>query len=572
MNKILTGKHVIRYEPAAFTYRQILEALAENKNQGSFTFISPEAPDAPDEPLHPNLPNITSIALVYPVLLSDKRWDSLHLTASSLFLGSALTDAGFRVTVKKQILPVSRIDSQLLARDLIGLTLFEDLFPQTQAFLEQLKNRFQYTGIIAAGGPLITLNPFQAAYHLPEINLFVRGEAELVFPGLIQAINARDIKKLLTFHGFLFQVPGLIVISGFDEINRPADFNGFHFNLGFLDNPPPDDRGQTSPGNVLAGGLEINVSRGCKRSCTFCSTVQGRHLRQLPVSRFEELLTQFSAKLERFAVQSPQARTININDDDILQDPEYAEHIFQTIKAKDFRLWGIQTSINSFFTGGDEIDKKIFGIITDPALFVEDKPLVWAGTDAFLKERGKRLGKHIPPREHLIRLVDEFEKRRIANYHYWISSDPLSDWEEFTREFELIHELLSRFRFFGLLPHAPFLVPYSTTPLYRRMLQSPDLKQRIKTKKILAAKQEIFAFPLVEKAETAYRHLNRLLNNETLNDRPGFFDDLRGKDYTNAWITLYNFLKQERMEAIPDSAERLRLLEQSVADGIAKMI
>jgi hypothetical protein len=95
----------------------------------------------------------------------------------------------------------------------------------------------------------------------------------------------------------------------------------------------------------------------------------------------------------------------------------------------------------------------------------------------------------------------------------------------------------------------------------------------------------------VERVETGYQHLNRLLNNEKLNDRPGFFDYLRQKDYLNAYITLYNFLKQERMEApwhggptpwhggpINESdsnrelAEGLTQIERNVEELISKII
>jgi len=197
----------------------------------------------------------------YPVLFSDRRWETIHLTASSLFIGSALANAGFDVVVKKQILPVTTVDPQLFNCDLIGFTLFEDLFIQTKNLLSQLRNHYKYNGLIAAGGPLITLTPFKSAFHLPEINLLVRGEAEFILPGLIRAINANDIDKLLKYKGFLFQVPGIIIISGFIEVIIPDRFDGFQFNLDFLEK------------NHFEAGLEINVSRGCQRGCIFCSAV-----------------------------------------------------------------------------------------------------------------------------------------------------------------------------------------------------------------------------------------------------------------------------------------------------------
>lgn len=552
---IFKGKRIIRYDPAAYEYGQILESLLNKEQKHDFYF------HPADEAIDLGIKKIKTIGLSYPVLLSDRRWETIHLTASSLFIGSALANACFDVVVKKQILPVTFIDPQILNCDLIGFTLFEDLFIQAKNLLSQLKNQYKYNGLVAAGGPLITLTPYKSTFHLPGINLLVRGEAEFILPGLMEAINANDIHKLLEFKGFLFQVPGLIIISDFNEINIPHRFDGFHFNLDFLGK----DHFET--------GLEINVSRGCKRGCIFCSAVQGKQLRKLPKILVQDLLNQFSGKLDIFNIQSPHARTININDDDILQDPDYANEIFQSIKKNQFRLWGVQTSMDSFFSRSGEILSHVLDVIDNKSLYVENSPLVWLGTDAFLKQRGKRLGKKASGEARLLRLIEEFERREIRNYHYWISSDHLSEWDEFTREFIFIYQLHTRFNYFGLIAHSPFLVPYSTTPAYRRLIHSEELKNRIKYRQILKSHQDLFTFPLVEKVETGCRQLNRLLNNEKLNHRPGFFDYLRQKDYANAFITLYNFLKQERMEAVPgDQAEGLIQVEKNVEELISKML
>ncbi|UCH98123.1 MAG: hypothetical protein JSV88_15075, partial [Candidatus Aminicenantes bacterium] len=390
---IFKGKRVIQYDANAFEYRQILESLLLKDNADIFSLIPV------DKVLDIGIPNINTIGLSYPVLLTDKRWETIHLTASWLFLGSALTNAHFNVKVNKQILPVTAVSPQLLNCDLIGFTLFEDLFTPIKDLLFQVKNQYNYNGIIAAGGPLVTLTPLKSSFHLPEINLLVRGEAEFVLAELIKAINANDIHKLLEFKGFLFQIPGIIIISDFNQINQPKHFNGFRFNLDFLEK------------NHFEAGLEANVSRGCKRGCIFCSAVQGKQLRKLPETHFRDLLKQFSAKLTAFNIKSPQARTININDDDILQDLDYAGNIFQLIKKNRFGLWGIQTAVDSFFDPKGEIHYKALEMIQDNSLYVDDNPLVWTGTDTFLKERGKRLGKKIPGEAQFLRLIEEFEKR-----------------------------------------------------------------------------------------------------------------------------------------------------------------
>ena len=187
------GKWLVRYSPDEFEYNYILGVLADIRNRleadktrapyqrvifnKNFTgnHFSLESVSSLAQLPAPeifvksnNFKKIKNILLAYPVLLSDKRWETIHLTAASLFIGSSLTDAGFAVTAKKLVLPAAGIDSRLMNADLIGLTLFEDLFIPGQEYLTRLRE--VYNGFIAAGGPMVTLTPLEAAFHLPEIN------------------------------------------------------------------------------------------------------------------------------------------------------------------------------------------------------------------------------------------------------------------------------------------------------------------------------------------------------------------------------------------------------------------
>lgn len=544
---VFPGKWFIRSNPDEVSYNTLLEMLTDelpqklrdkglSGNPVNYIGIGQNREVkalTPGESRWPPFGDMKHIGLCYPVLVTDKRWETIQVTSSSLFLGSALSNNGFKVTIKKLPLPPVTIDPALKACDLIGFTLFEDLFLQSKELLSRFRD--EYSGLLAAGGPLISLTPLQAAYHLPELNLLVRGEAEFILPGLLNALAAQDLEALFSYQGFLFQVPGTVVISDFDHINRPQRFEGFSFNLDFLEK------------THLAGGLEVNVSRGCRRACVFCSAVQGKKLRKMHHTQLRDLLGQFSRRLEAEDVQTPHSRTVNINDDDILQDPDYAGDVFNCIKECGFRLWGVQTSINSLFSKNGEPDLQVLDIIADRELYVADNPLVWCGTDAFVKERSKKLAKIIPDEEQLFRLLEAFESRGVRNYHYWISSDHLSHWNEFVREFMLICRIQSRFSLFGLIAHSPFLVPYSTSPLFK-LLKRSGASARIKYKKILHSGETEFLMPLVERVETPHVHLNRLLNNERLDNRRGFFDDLGRKDYVNAFITMYNFLKAQRID------------------------
>jgi hypothetical protein len=51
------------------------------------------------------------------------------------------------------------------------------------------------------------------------------------------------------------------------------------------------------------------------------------------------------------------------------------------------------------------------------------------------------------------------------------------------------------------------------------LTHEPASKNLIKYKRVLESRQVLFRFPLVERVETRYRQLNRLLNNEKSNNR-----------------------------------------------------
>jgi hypothetical protein len=484
------------------------------------------------------------ILLIYPVLPTDKRWVSIDLPTASLYLASALTSQYFRVTIKKVVFPFIRMDENIQKYDVIGITLYEDLFTEIKEFLIHLRNQFQ--GLIAAGGPMVTLNPFQTAYHLPQINLLIRGEAELVFPELLKAIQKNNLSQLLKWKGFVFHDSGRLLVSEYSEVNYPGDLTKLKINLEFLRK------------NHLTNGLELNVTRGCYRRCFFCSKVQGNILRKIPLDKIEFVLNKHSEKIQKSAINSPGAKTINLNDDDILQDHEYARKLFNLIKKNKYKLWGIQTSINSFFVKNRQINREVLRVVSDPDLFVDRKPVIWLGTDAFVKKRGEKIGKMIPGAELLIELITEFEKREISNYHYWISSDQGSNWGEFLEEVLFLFELLSWFKTFAVLAHSPFLVPYSATPLYSALIKNPAHQDQIKYKNILKSSLDIFEFPLVDRLETRFPNLNRLLKNEKINEEKGFFDFLKQRQKFQALKTVYSFLRQERI-----SFESLHNYQQS---------
>ncbi len=505
---------------------------------------------------------IKRVKLSTPYLRSDKRWNSIGLTSSPLFLGSALIENSFNVNIENISLPVSKSTNFSKNIDLWGFTLFEDVFTEFKEFMESKPADPEI--ITAAGGPFITLNPLSGMFHLPEINLFIRGEGEYIFPKILKSIKNGDLKNLFKLSGFFYQNQGLILLSGYNEINTIDNLGKLSFHFSF------------SGKKELSNGLEMNFSRGCRNNCIFCSKVQGRKFRELPIKNIKQLLFSFTERLKELHLDKEISGVININDDDILQNIRYADSVFKEIISNNLSLWGIQSSITSFFKKNGEINTDAIELISNTSLFRNSHPLLWTGTDTFLKSRSIRLGKPLPGLDLIYKLLEKFENHGINNYHYWISSDHLSTWKEFFEEFQILYDLKSNFPHFSLLANSPFIIPYPSTPAFKLITRSENFVSQIKYKKIIKGCEPLFDLTLVDYVETRHEYLNRLLKNETLPGKIGFFDYLKKGEMKNAAISAYSFLKQERIsgEELRDerSQDELLDIERKAADFITKII
>jgi hypothetical protein len=343
-------------------------------------------------------------------------------------------------------------------------------------------------------------------------------------------------------------------MAGFDQVIRPVDLGAVPIDFDFME---PDQADH---------GLEMNFSRGCRRGCVFCCRAQGAKFRKLPLEKVRELLEKYYAFAEntgrddhaptpapfsgdmmgrddRAPIHS--RYTVNINDDDILQDPGYAKGIFSLIKGSGLRIFGVQTSTASLVKGNGAPAREVLDLIADPELYVEGKPLLWLGTDAFVPARARRLGKKLPPPDKFRELMAEMERLGIRHYHYWISSDGDSNWMEFVEELGLIFSFFKGFPGFGLLAHAPFIVPYPSSALFARL---PAGDPRLKIKLALDAPDDRFRYRVVERLETGWPQLNCLLKNDRAGGEKGFFDFLKEKELTTAAQLAYHFLKQEMLQ------------------------
>lgn len=326
----------------------------------------------------------------------------------------------------------------------------------------------------------------------------------------------------------------------------------------------------------LSNGLEMNFSRGCGNSCLFCSKIQGRIYRKLPVKNIEQLLTEFKYRIKELGLSTENSSVLNINDDDLLQDLSYAESVLNKIKERNFTVWGIQSSITSFFNDLKSVKHKTIDLVSDKNLYKDGVPLLWLGTDTFIRSRGKRLGKPLPEFELFNELISEFEINNIDNYHYWISSDHETNWDEFIEELLVIYDLSSTFSRFSILPHSPFLIPYHSTPVYKLISRLANARQRIEYREIRRGIDPVFDLMLVEHVNTGFHSLNRLLSNVKLPGKHGFFDYLKNGEFKEAFICAYSFIKEEQMSSEKfldiQSYKNITDAERKLSEVITKII
>lgn len=509
---------------------------------------------------------IQEILLAFLASAGDPRWLSLNLPSNLLILGLGLHDAGFDVKIRS--FDEAMKLTSLSGSDLLGFTLFEDHFPLVQTTLDRLRRRFD--GWIAAGGPMATQSPLAVLYHLPEINLVVRGEAEKGFPRLLKAVNSGDLSKVFMEKGFALDHQGLLLFSSLEEINRP----------GLTDPPEVNESGLSFiDEEQLSRGLEMNYTRGCTRGCLFCSRPHGRKVRRTPLEHVDSLADAFEKRLYKYGLHHDEARSVNINDDDILQDPVYAREVLEILHRHGFSVWGLQTSLSSFFSATGKIKDHVLDLVSDPLWYYPRRPLLWIGTDVFLSPRALRLGKYLPDLPLLEKLFAFMEEKKIDHHHYWISSDAASTWEELIDELERIESWSRRFSHFRLLAHAPFLVPYTGTPIFSRLKREGRASQ-IRFRKRLAAPHPAFSLELVDLVETAFPAMNEMLRNRLASPGSGgsgFLGLLKSRDFKGLWLTVYTSLRNERLQMEGEGEQtrefgRLRELESRLEERLAILI
>ncbi len=458
----------------------------------------------------------------------DKRWESMPYPPSLLYLAGKTSKRGIKSSMS--IIDMEAKDYKIPETDFWGFTLFDDLFPELSEFLKSISGK--YKGKIAVGGPFPTLSPLAIIAHFPEINFFIRGEADNIISKILKFISAIGKNNIITifdevkkYKGFFYHDDNYFIISNLDKVNRLDNIDDLEIDFGLI------------PDKILEKGLELNLSRGCPRSCIFCSHVHGKNFRMISDKKLENILENFNMEIKKRGIKGKHLYHININDDDILLAKEKILPILKTIKRKGFKIYGFQTSISSF-TEKNRVNYKMIDYISDRELYVS-KPLLWIGTDTFIEKRGKRLGKTYLSTPIFESILDEFEKKGVLNYHYWIILDGDSNWKEFLEEFFYLWKISKKYKFFFILPTSSYLIPYPYSAAYNKDLKRKE--SRIIYKTILKSKTGNYDYPFVKKEIPDDLFLSDAVSPEREFKTIGY---IKEKKFFDAFQRIYTYLKK----------------------------
>ncbi len=475
------------------------------------------------------------VAILVPQTLTDKRWRSSGIPPAPLILAADCLEKGHAV----QVVPFEITGSPLHFvgdPDVIAVSVYEDMFESVRDALAGLNKKFP--AWIVVGGPMAILAPDALAAHLPEADFILRGEVDEVFGNFVSCIGKPPKLKKLTvdqrnalmqFGGLFYSGPEMILSSRFHLNSTPQAF------------------GRVSPAyhlltqRDLQNGVEMSTSRGCPRACGFCSHIHGGKVRQLDPVDFENHLEKLHARLKDVYGVGPipeSARAVNLNDDDILLNPELFIRKLELIQAFQLKIWGVQTSAGALHSR--RVRNRVLPLLADASLYPGGRPIMWIGTDAFHAQRLVRLGKS-GTLKTIGNICRDLDRYGILGCHYWIVTDAESNWEQLLHELFFLDGMVSQYpETFRVLPNAGTLVPYPSTMIFRKRVQNGLTDRLVLRQRLLFNGYPEFSYPLIRHERPESDYLYALVEPQAgipeslLVDARGFIADIRKSKFISA--------------------------------------
>jgi hypothetical protein len=381
----------------------------------------------------------------------------------------------------------------------IGISVLEAYLPAVKRLLAFLSSRVD--AFIFVGGMFPTSHPWHCLAHLPGADFIVRGAGEEVFPFLLRCLGGSRpsagmtpamAARLCRADGVLGRAGDLFFAGAPGRVNRVGSMDSLPLDMGLLEK---EDIGH---------GAVFSLSRGCRNSCSFCTSFDKGHFHSASPARVRDLLKMYRERLAQlfggFGAIPESARGVAFYDDDFLSDLPRAVSIAGFLSRGDLYLNFIQTGIKSVIAAGKL--PKVLG----PAAFgrrpngtTREKTDVYVGTENFSEDELIRLGKGYGY-AGIERAVSSLSGARLRQAHHLILTNVFTGPQNvFENLIRLIRLRSKSGPYFDILrPAERHLQSFFGTGTYRAVEKAGFLC-RLKTAGVLALPGfPEFDFPLVE--------------------------------------------------------------------------
>lgn len=435
----------------------------------------------------------TLVAFVNPASLSEARErDFTGISPAAFFMAPALLRKGFQVAVDTLVLDVFAepalcpkavreknwiafegiLDRKPLCIAVTAMDLYAD---SLRAFLREVRARDREV-LLALGGPMVTLYGTSAAVHLPEANLFLRGDGDLAFArvllalagqGATQDLGEGAVRRLSCERGILVRCGGKLFLSRFDETNLVENLDsvfGRRIDLRYVEK------------RHLRKGFSLHTLRGCPYRCAFCAKVHGSRVRKLGLKALTRILRALEHRIEEVAAaegltetEKRQAYRLHVTDDDFLLDRRRAKLFLREAARFCFSLETVPAAVPSFLAAG-RVGERPFhsGLAACLGNWRDRIGSFEIGTDDFSERELRRLAKAHPggysPRE-IREVVAVLETLGLQNRHFVLLSNPDTRWPDLFEKIVTLEQLSWEHGRFLADPN-PFVLAPAGTPLF----------------------------------------------------------------------------------------------------------
>ncbi len=261
---------------------------------------------------------------VAPVIMHESAFHMPNLGIASL---AANIDTGHDITLIDLIRKRRRVGQYLrtillkIKPDLIGLSTMTWQYATCLKIVNLIRRLLPEVKIVIGGyHATLMYAEIAASEEARQIDFIVRGEGEVTFKRLLRALEGQDQFET---------IPSLSYKKTGDFVHNPK---GDLLDLATLKLPVRDKRRLTWGYHIMNRHIEVlETSRGCTRSCNFCSIrhMYGRAFRTFPIERI-------LADIDDIYFNR-RVRWIFVSDDNMVLDPQRVMDLCDAIIKRGYR-------------------------------------------------------------------------------------------------------------------------------------------------------------------------------------------------------------------------------------------